>query len=415
MPIPNLTMALSTLATQRPRPGATAVARPQIEVVSDRSTFDLMEHEWQAVESTADGAVLFQSYAWCRAIWDHWIAVGRVFEPVILVRRDRGTIVGILPLKIASYGPLRIATGFGEPFQQYTDVLVAGEHRAETTASLLAAAMGLEGCDGAQLLKVRDESYLASTLAGWGAVRANTDAAPFVDLRPFPSFADYQATVSAKTRKSMRSSRNRLSRMGQLRHQVLADPCKVGSLVERAHAGRERWLAELGLTSRAFRDPTFAAFAHRLAVGSAGVATLVMSLELDDMPISDQWGFLFNGRYYAYLASWNPAFADVSPGKLHLEDVIRTCHDRGIGIADFLAPGARYKFTWTNKATGTADYILPLTWRGHLYNTVWTGALRPALKTTALALPSKMRSRLKAIVFRRNRKFVDDPRGTSSA
>ena len=67
-----------------------------------------------------------------------------------------------------------------------------------------------------------------------------------------------------------------------------------------------------------------------------------------------------NGRYYAYVATWAPEIEEASPGKLHLEEVIRACHERGIGVADFLMPAARYKFTWTDKAMPVADYALPL-------------------------------------------------------
>lgn len=397
-------LGLRTPAARQASPAATAAPRLAVEVASDRSGFDTLEHEWLAVEMRANGPVAFQSYAWCRAVWDHWIAAGRAFEPRILVARDGGTIVGILPLKIASYGPLRIATGFGEPFQQYTEAVLAGERQVETAGLLLAEALQLQGCDGVEFLKVRDESPLAHALARHGAAKANADAAPFVDLRPFPTFEGYHATVNAKTRKNMRNLRNRLVRAGRLEHRVLTDPGEVGSLVARAHAGRERWLDELGLTSRAFREPSFVDFTERLARHESGVKTLVMSLEFDGKAIADQWGFVFNGRYYAFVATWDPAFEGSSPGKLHLEDVIRVCHAHGLGVADFLIPAVRYKLTWTDRVTGVADYALSSSWRGRLYSRLWSRALRPALKKAVLALPDEVRGRITSIVFGHNRK-----------
>src|SRR5690606_23283669 len=132
---------------------------------------------------------------------------------------------------------------------------------------------------------------------------------PFVDLEPFPTFKDYLAGVNAKTRKNMRNARNRLARGGALTHDVLEGPA-VKALVARAHAGRERWLAEQGLSSRAFRDGTFGAFAERVAAPESGLRVLAMSLALDGKPLADQWGFLFNGRYYAYVATWDPDFEE---------------------------------------------------------------------------------------------------------
>lgn len=401
-------LALITPAARKALRVAAAVPASVLQVISERSAFDRLEAEWVALETSAQAAVVFQSYAWCRAVWDHWSDLQRPFEPRILVARDQGRIVGILPMKIAGRGPLRIATGFGEPFQQYTEALLAGPRREEVAASLVAAALRLPGLDGVEFLKVRDESPLAAALAARGATQSNADAAPFVDLRPFAAFEDYHATVNAKTRKNMRNSRNRLSRSARLEHRVLTDPDEIGGLALRAHAGRERWLSQVGLTSRAFREPSFAEFAKRLACGQAGVTVLAMSLELDGAPIADQWGFVFNGRYYAYVATWDPAFEESSPGKLQLEDVIRVCHAGGLGIADFLMPAVRYKLTWTDQAMGVSDYAVSLSWRGRLHRSLWTGRVRPVLKRAMLALPKGVRSRLTSVVFGRNRERVAD-------
>ncbi len=231
-------------------------------------------------------------------------------------------------------------------------MLLAPDAPADTAARLLDAACRLPECDGLHLLKVRDDSALAPLLAARGATRSNEDAAPFVDLAPFPDFKAYHATLNAKTRKNIRNARNRLARGGTLSHRVLSDPADVAALVERAHRGRERWLEAQGLTSRAFRDPTFGAFTHAIAQADdeSAISVMAMSLMLDDTPIADQWGFVFNDRYYAYVATWAPEFEESSPGKLHLEEVIRACKERGVAVADFLMPAARYKFTWAERS-----------------------------------------------------------------
>jgi CelD/BcsL family acetyltransferase involved in cellulose biosynthesis len=232
-------------------------------------------------------------------------------------------------------------------------------------------------------------------------LRSNEDAAPFVALSPYPDFKAYHATVNAKTRKNMRNARNRLARMGALSHEVVTHPAQIETLVARAHAGRERWLEAQGLTSRAFRDPSFGSFARSVVRSESGLEPLAMSLTLDGRPIADQWGFVFNGRYYAYVATWAPEFEESSPGKLHLEEVIRACHQRGVAVADFLMPAARYKFTWTEAAMPVADYSLPLSRRARWQFALWSGGVRPLLKRAALKLPPGLRSRIARVVLRR--------------
>jgi CelD/BcsL family acetyltransferase involved in cellulose biosynthesis len=334
-------------------------------------------------------------------VWEHHTHHGRRFDPVILTVCERGRLVGLLPLKRVRSGFARILTGFGEPYQQYTDVLLSPDASCSAARRLVDAACQLAGADGLSLLKIRDDSPLAALLAERGAIRSNPDAAPFVDLAPFADFDAYHATINVKTRKNMRNARNRLSRSGTLVHRVLTDDAEVDALVARTHAGRERWLDALGLTSRAFRDPTFEDFARALAAPGSGVEVMAMSLTLDGRPVADQWGLVFNNRYYAYVASWAAEFEEASPGKLHLEEVIRSCHQRGIAVADFLMPAVPYKFTWTDQAMPVADYSLPLSLRARLYTSLWAGRVRPALKRLALRLPPPLRSRAARVVFRR--------------
>ena len=377
------------------------IESPAVDVIRDRAAFDAMEGEWRTLEARAATPVLFQSFAWCRAVWDHHTRHGTRFEPVILTVRERGRLAGLLPLKRVRNGLSHLLTGFGEPYQQYTDVVLSPDASCSAVRHLIDEACTLEGVGGLALLKVRDDSLLSALLAGKGAIRSNADAAPFVDLTPFADFKAYHATVNAKTRKNIRNARNRLARDGKLAHRALTQPAEVDALVERAHAGRERWLEELGLTSRAFRDPTFGDFARSLADPASGLMIVAMSLTLDDRPVADQWGFVFNGRYYAYVATWAPEFEESSPGKLHLEEVIRTCHERGIAVADFLMPAVRYKFTWTDRAMPVADYALPLSPGARLYTALWSTRMRPALKRLALRLPPGLRSRAARIAFRR--------------
>ena len=372
-----------------------------VAVISDRAAFDALLPEWQDLERTAASTTLFQSSAWCRAVYDHHERTGRTFDPIVLTLRERGKLLALLPLQRVTFGMARIVTGFGEPYQQYTEVVVAPDAPEDAAARLVEAVCRLPSCDGVSLLKVRDDSPLARLFREKNAIRSNEDAAPFVDLRPYGDFKSFRATLNAKTRKNMRNVRNRVARMGGLGHQVVTGNTEVQELVARAHCGRERWLEEQGLTSRAFRDPTFGSFAAYVASPESGLKVMAMSLTIDGMPVADQWGFVFNDRYYAYVATWQPEFEEASPGKLHLEEVIRACHERGLHVVDLLMPAARYKFTWTNQAVALADYALPLSLAAHVQLSLWSGKLRPWLKRTALRLPAGLRSRVANVLLRR--------------
>ena len=105
----------------------------------------------------------------------------------------------------------------------------------------------------------------------------------------------------------------------------------------RTYEGRAAWLERMGLTSRAFDDVGFEDFLARLeATDETGVELLAMSLMLDDAPIAEQWGIVHDGCYYAFISSWDGAYEDSSPGRLHLGDVIEACYARGLRRVDFI-------------------------------------------------------------------------------
>ena len=154
-------------------------------------------------------------------------------------------------------------------------------------------------------------------------------------------------------------------------------------------------MEQLGKSTDAFRDPDFGRFVARFAdAADTGIEILAVALRHGGKPIAEQWGFVHKGRYYAYVASWDPAYEEASPGKLIMEEVLRACHARGVEVADFLMPAARYKLTWAEAATPVYDIVLPLTLRGRLTAKLWTGWLRPVAKQAVLALPGSVRARI---------------------
>jgi CelD/BcsL family acetyltransferase involved in cellulose biosynthesis len=125
-----------------------------------------------------------------------------------------------------------------------------------------------------------------------------------------------------------------------------------------------------------------------------GIETIAMSLMHGETPISDQWGFVYRGRYYAFMATWNPDYEAASPGRMHLGEVIQTCFEEGFDIADFMIPAASYKLTWTDHAAPVKDYVLALGLRGQIYTSLWLNFARPLSKRVFFALPAGVRGKL---------------------
>ena len=368
----------------------------EVIAVTDRAGFERLGLAWQAIETAMPAPTFFQSFGWCRGIFElETMRASPDLSPIVLVAAEAGRIVGLLPLKRVRTPAATILTGLSEPFQQYSDLVLAPGADAREVLSAMLRSDAVRAADAIELRKVRADSALFTALADRTKTLQPIDAAPFVDLRTHSDFKSYLQTVNAKSRKNMRNQRNRLMREAPLRAVSCRTALEVDTLIQSCFEGRLEWLEREGLSSRAFRDPDFHRFVSRFAdAEDTGIEVLAVALRHGERTIAGQWGFVHKGRYYAYVASWDPAYEEASPGKLIMEEVLRVCHERGVEIADFLMPAARYKLTWAVEATPVYDIVVPLSWRGQLTAWLWTGWLRPLAKQAVLALPSGLRAML---------------------
>ncbi len=395
----NLVSALSAnddhaLRHAKDRPIALA-GSIQAEVVRTREALDAMTGQWRALEERATGAVLFQSSAWARAIFDFEAARGNAaFEPVVVTLSDGARLVAVLPLERIRSSSRRVLVPLGHAFAQYSDVLIApGYEPGVVVAHLLRCAIKDIQCDSLSFLKVRDDSTLAKGMPANGVVTGTEQGAPYVALDGFDDFDAYFHKVKPKTRKNLRNARNRLEREGRVTHLVATSQVALADVIGRTLEGRAGRLRDQGLSSRAFRDKAFARFCAALPARS-DIELLAMSLQHGNEPIAEQWGFVHGGRYYAFMASRDFSHSEESPGKLHLGEVIRTCAARGLVGADLMVPVMPYKLTWATEVVRVADFALPVTPRGAVVIAIWDMRLRPLLKGLVLGMPVWLRSLL---------------------
>lgn len=388
----------AALSADRSFSFAGAAARPHADDyrVARLTTLEALEAlaiEWTALEAKTRRAAFFQSAAWSLAACRPLTGQTETTDALVFAVYRGLDLVAVAPFKIISRGPVRLAVDLTDPFGQYGDVLIADDADASTIMTqVLAALRDTPNLDGLLMRRVRADSPARTVLDLGGFKASAADAAPYVDLRPHAAFDSYYSGVNSKTRKNLRNLRNRMARGAPVTHRVM-DNDDISKVIAESFEGRLRWLEQQGLPSTAFDDPVFRAFVERIGeLGRRGeLALLAMGLYCGDVPVSLQWGFVHRGRYYAYIAARNPDYDAYSPGRIHLEEVIRTCHARGIEVCDFLAPGARYKFTWTDDATEVLDIAVPFSFKGRLLLDLWNRRLRVAAKAIYAQLPPSLR------------------------
>ena len=364
-------------------------------VVTTREAFDAIAYQWEGLEAQADGAVLFQGSGWARAIFDFEAKRGNAgFDPVIVTLLNGQRLVAVLPLERIRTRARTVLAPLGHAFGQYSDALVAsGIDPRDALSRLLRAAIQAAPCDAVSFLKVRSDSVLAKGMPANHLVTGSEQGAPYVALDAFADFASYFATIKPKTRKNLRNARNRLERDGTLVHHVAGTAEERLGVICRTLSGRAERLKDQGLTSRAFRDTAFTDFCKDLA-GRNDMPIMAMSLRHNGEAIAEQWGFIHNQRYYAFVASRDFSNSDESPGKLHLGEVIHACAENDLKGADLMVPVMPYKLTWATEVVTVKDYALPVTPRGLLVLNLWDKTMRPWFKQAVLNMPKGLRGLL---------------------
>ena len=355
--------------------------------------------DWQSLEQQTGSVAFFQSWSWTLNFLNYAKA-DCSFQPFVLAAKEHGTLVALLPLAIQAKTGRTILTGLTEPFQQYTEMLIAPGHDPEAVFRHWLPLIRNSGADVIHLGQIRHDSHLHQAVKPILPPSGERDAAPFVDLSCWPDFAGYYQTVKSKTRKNIRNAHNRLESTAPVRHEVFSQGPKLADVIDRTFAWRKAWLTRSGLTSRAFSDEDFSRFVDRLAsgesAGCSGLAVIAMRLSHGDRPIAEQWGFVHESRYYAFMSGWDPAYEAISPGKLHLGQVLQACYEYNLKAADFMIPAVPYKSTWAKQSVPVQDHVLALTPRGHLYVRLWLDWIRPTAKTVLYRLPIPVRN----LIFR---------------
>lgn len=373
------------------------IPRLRVRLVSDVCELDRLRPDWLALEEApADhGAVFFQSFDWC-----HHVAQLRLklspdrYKLLVAVVEDGAGVVGLWPLSLQYGARMWVVRNLDDPFGQLAGFLCRNSHWIEPCVHAVLDRLRLMGlADAVCIDSVIEGSPLHCALIAAGAKTGSANEIVQVDMRGSPTFTDYQRTLNAKTRKNLRNSMNRLcSAHGEVTDIVIDDPAILAPLVKQTFDGRVDWMQRNGKSTNAFRDADFRKLVEGLCQAPA-LSLIGFQMHAFGKPIASQWGFVHQGRYYAYLSAREPGFDEFSPGRLHLGSVIAACKARGLDVLELMAPAARYKLMWSNRVTGINDMWMPVTARG----TVTRGILEvvmPGLRGLARSLPKGLKRRL---------------------
>jgi CelD/BcsL family acetyltransferase involved in cellulose biosynthesis len=339
--------------------------------------FDDLGDDWADLVARCATATPFQSYAWLRSWWRAYGKPGAL--RLALVRQD-GRLVAAAPLMLRRRAGCPVLTPLGEPFADFTDVLVADDV-AEAAPRLAAALLDEPGWHAIDLPEVRPGTAAGDRLApAWSGRRWRTPASLCLEL-PASEMEELVRELPAHSRKTVRRRLNQLGRAGiEVSEAEPADAGRAVADLLRLH-GRQ-WQGRGGnpehLTLR-FQEFLAGAVRDMLADGSA----VLIEYRLDGRLAASS--LVLVGRELAggYLYGADPDLRDrVDVTTMLLADVLPLAHRRGCPTMSMLRGAEEHKRRWRPAESANEGLLLarPGSARGAAY-ALGVVAMRRARRT----------------------------------
>jgi CelD/BcsL family acetyltransferase involved in cellulose biosynthesis len=369
-------------------PAARDVARATqlaIEISVHRQLGDV-EQEWRALEQSGD-CTAFQSFDWIAA-WCHHIGPLMRTQPAIVVGRQAGAVLFILPLAVTP-GAVRRLTWLASDLCDYNGPLLAAACASQLTPERFRE-LWREICRRLQSdARTRHDLVELSKMperVGGQDGQVNPLMALSTNLNPSNAYITdligtwseyYDSKRSSSTRRRDRSKLKRLGEIGTVCFVTPQDRAEiersVGMLIEQKSGS----FARMGVANM-FERPGWSAFFAAVATDER-MRDLVHVSRLD---VGSCWaainlGLKFRGSYYHVLASYDDGETSrFGAGAAHLRDLLRYSMEQGLKHFDFTIGDERYKREWSDRTLMLYDHVAAASVRGLPVSTMVPGHRR---------------------------------------
>ena len=333
-----------------------------------------VEQDWRDFERRADGTV-FQTFDWL-ASWQRHIATHTSTRPAIVVGRDVGGILFMLPLSTRAVGFARELAWLGSDLCDYNAPLLApGFSERFDRAGFTSLWAGVTQCLQGNARHRYDVVNLTKMPAMVGG-QPNPMLSLGVTINPSGAYLThlagdwetfYAAKRSSATRRRDRTKRKRLSDFGEVQLVNPASESDILSTLDILMEQKARSFARMGIANL-FARPGYADFYRALATDPATKHLVHLStLNVGATAAAANLGLTYRGCYFHLLASYDDGeLSRFGPGAAHLHDLLHLAIDRGFRIFDFTIGDERYKRDWCDTELKLYDFIAAATWRGAL-------------------------------------------------
>jgi CelD/BcsL family acetyltransferase involved in cellulose biosynthesis len=334
-----------------------------VRISTTDAELECLRDDWSNLAKATPHMSGSQSWDYAAAAWRHVHARGWDLH-VVAVRRA-GRLVGVWPLAIRREAGLRVATHLGRGSdEEYAGPLIAPGPQAEEVARRTLTA-ARQGVDLLEVFNLHPENPVRPLLH---RVRCGFRSATPVHIARTGAHGTMESWLSSRTRKfrsNLSRSRQKLDALGEARIRQVEDPAEVPAFVDWLFARKRAQLDRQGVTRSWLQAPASRRLYEQiLAAGDKPGCARAFEVTIDGRRIAAAVA-LEGARYELAVTTYDPAFADASPGVALHAFVARQALDHGLDL-DFRFGDEPYKAWWTDEVETRWNYAVAFTPLGSL-------------------------------------------------
>ncbi len=305
-----------------------------VEIIDRPAALLEIQAEWSAFARTIDRATPFQLPEWLLPWWRHFGGG----ELHVLLFREKGSMVGIIPLFLHEWNGRRQMTLIGSGVSDYLEPAIAPEHREAVIECLrvhLAANPNWETCNWQDLSFDTPLERLASE------IREET---PCSEIRLTGTFEEYWKSRSKSLRQNVRRDRQKAESLGACEFEMSKQPDaeSMNALIQ-LHSARWQRQGEPGMIE-ANRSAGFLADIAREFADRDMLR--IFALRFDGRIAAVILGFAYRDTLFNYLTAFDPQYEALGLGRALLFESLRYAFENGYASWDFLRGAEPYKSWW---------------------------------------------------------------------
>jgi CelD/BcsL family acetyltransferase involved in cellulose biosynthesis len=348
----------------------------QCEILTTEAALAALVPEWESLQKRC-GRSIFTAPHWSEGWWRH---IGKEAGHAlhVAVGRREGRLVAVAPMAVIRRKGLRMLEWAAADVVDYCDFLLEDSGDA---AFMWDAIRKSPRFDLARVKDMHPDALCLPLLQGF-AQRVRSTEARYIRIT-WPTFDAWLGSLPYSARKQYRSRVKQAEAIGPLRFEVtrsgMAPEAALATLVEQKKA----WAQALRKDS-VFNAPGVGGFFRHIAAVESREGRLHFStLSCGSEIIAAHMGFIWQGVFLSYMASYSARHSGLSPGKVSTVKCMGWAIENGCAEYDFLRGEEDYKRTFANNSRTLGDFIFARGLRGRLALFVYLRRLKKAAAAPA--------------------------------